>query len=307
MSMRSSQITPESRAFARSGAGRGLVIAAAVGCLLVAGPALAKKGGGHEDRRYCTATALLQFAACENELRDDFFKASAICINLSEKQERNECSAEAYAATQEGNALCREQREARRELCEALGEDRYDPDFDPDDFDDDFTNLNEFYPLAIGNTWEYEGGDETISVEVLDETKLIDGVTCIVVNDRVEDDGELVEDTDDWFGQRENGTVHYCGELVAGLRDLRGRRSRGSRAGRDRRLVQGGTRRRPVGHPHPGNAGRGPGLSPGVGARGRRGRRRGALHDLRLRQRPELDEFVPQELAELLCSGATAW
>ncbi len=49
---------------------------------------------------------------------------------------------------------------------------------------------------------------------MLDETKLIDGVTCIVVNDVVAEDGELIEDTDDWFAQHVDGTVHYCGEIA---------------------------------------------------------------------------------------------
>ncbi len=47
---------------------------------------------------------------------------------------------------------------------------------------------------------------------MLDATKSIEGVTCIVVHDRVEVEGVVVEDTDDWFGQRKNGTVDYCGE-----------------------------------------------------------------------------------------------
>jgi len=194
MSIRSSQIA--------------LAIAGAIGCLLLAGPALAQN--------YCTSTASSQFTACQNEVRDTFYTATAICTNLSDKEERSECSKEASDERKEGNQVCREQRSARRELCQALGGDRYDPDFDPDDFDEDFTDLthpNPYFPLAIANHWDYVGGDETVAVEVLDETKLIEGVTCIVVNDRVKQDGEVVEDTDDWFGQRKNGTVDYCGEL----------------------------------------------------------------------------------------------
>ena len=48
------------------------------------------------------------------------------------------------------------------------------------------TNPNPYYPLAIGNVREYVGGEETIRIEVLDKTKLIEGVTCIVVNDVVD-------------------------------------------------------------------------------------------------------------------------
>ena len=125
----------------------------------------------------------------------------------------------------------------------------------------------------IGYRWDYVGaGDEINTMEVLDKTKLIEDVTCIVVNDRVFVGGELIEDTDDWYAQRKNGTVDYCGESVrnyetfAGdeppepeLLDVHGQ----WKAGRDRdpfrhflaRIAEGG-----------------PDLSPGVVTR-RRGRR----------------------------------
>jgi hypothetical protein len=35
-------------------------------------------------------------------------------------------------------------------------------------------NLNPYFPLKVGNRWVYEGGDETITVEVLRATKLIE-------------------------------------------------------------------------------------------------------------------------------------
>lgn len=43
---------------------------------------------------------------------------------------------------------------------------------------------------------------------VLSKTKLIEGVTCIVVNDKVSENGFLVEDTDDWFAQARDGDVY---------------------------------------------------------------------------------------------------
>ena len=164
---------------------------------------------------FCTATARQQLAACLLELRDDLFNARGICINESDNEDRAECYAEAAAARSEGNDLCGDQFGARKALCGVLGEARYDPEFEEDDFDTDFSDLtrpNRYFPLGIGHHWSYAGGDETVEIEVLDKTKLIDDVTCIVVNDRVEEDGELVEDTDDWFAQNKNGDVYYCGE-----------------------------------------------------------------------------------------------
>jgi hypothetical protein len=42
-------------------------------------------------------------------------------------------------------------------------------------------------------------------VSVLNETRPIDGVSCLVFRDAVEVDGALLEDTDDWFAQDEAG------------------------------------------------------------------------------------------------------
>lgn len=177
-------------------------------------------GGNHNHNkngsRFCTKTANLQLAACRNEVEDDYFTESAVCIQISDTAERDECFDDANDSRKEGKKECGDQLEARKDLCDAIGEDRYDPDFEPDSFDSDFTNLtnpNPYYPLAIGNVWEYESDDGTGRVEVLNETKLIDGVTCIVVNDFV-DEGDAIEDTNDWIGQRTDGTVVYCGEEV---------------------------------------------------------------------------------------------
>ena len=73
---------------------------------------------------------------------------------------------------------------------------------------------NPYLPLIVGSEWIYEGEDETIVVTVTDKTKLIDGVTCLVVNDVVfDEDDQLIEDTDDWFAQDTDGNVWYCGEI----------------------------------------------------------------------------------------------
>ena len=199
---------------------RTLTIAVAMCCVLATGTAPAG-GDGH----FCSVTASAQFDACGKEVKDDFLVAKAKCINVSDTAKRNECFVEAKAQRREGRQLCGKQRAARKDLCAALGEDRYDPDFDPADFDSDFTNLtqpNPYRPLGIGNQWQYAGGDETVVIDVLDKTKLIDGVTCIVVQDAVEKDGELIEDTFDWFAQAKNGDVYYCGEEVKDFESFEG-------------------------------------------------------------------------------------
>jgi len=149
--------------------------------LLVPAPEVAiadSDDGRNEKRGFCTATAKAVFEACGHDVRSDYAIARAICINVSDDAERAQCLAEARTAKREGNQLCRDQLAGRREACEALGEERYDPPFEPADFDSDFRHLtspNPYFPLGIGYRWEYRGGNEFNVVEVLDQTKLIDG------------------------------------------------------------------------------------------------------------------------------------
>jgi hypothetical protein len=238
------------------------------------------------------------------EITDDYWIAIANCINGSESNaDRRECYSEAREERHSGMEECGEQLDARRELCDDLGEERYDPDFDPADFETDFDNQNPYWPLKVGNRWVYEGGDETITVEVLDETKLIEGVTCIVVNDLVEEDGQPIEDTDDWYGQATNGDVWYAGEIsmdfetfegddpeIAELVEIEG----SWKTGRDDAL---------------------PGIvmfaAPEEGTVYRQevslGNAEDAAevlsNDYRYGDDPELDESVPEELANLMCDG----
>ena len=262
--------------------------------------------GGKPRGRFCSATALAQFVACENEARDDSSRAQAICTNLSDAEERGDCLEAAKTESRAARQLCREQRAARSDLCAALGEQRYDPSFDPADFDSDFTSLtqpNPYFPLGIGSRWAYVGGDETVTVEVLERTKRIEGVTCIAVNDRVEREGQLVEDTDDWYGQRRDGTVDYCGELARDFETFEGDDPEAPE------LVDIG------GSWKAGRDGAKPGTiflaSPAPGAVYRQEWAPGDAEDAArvlstsygLGADPELDELVPGELAELLCAA----
>ena len=91
------------------------------------------------------------------------------------------------------------------------------PSPDPADFVDEITNP--YLPLTPGSTWTYsatsEDGEETITVTVLEETRLIQGVEATVVHDVVTDeDGGVLEDTYDWFAQDEAGNVWYLGETT---------------------------------------------------------------------------------------------
>jgi hypothetical protein len=180
------------------------------------------QAGGRDDEdsnrgSYCTRTANAQLNACGFSVHDDYWVAAALCINKSDAPERQKCFVDAKTGWREGGQECRAQREARVAICGALGEARYDPSFSPADFDSDYrhlTNPNPYFPLTIGYRWDYDGKLETNTIVARDETKLIEGVTCIVLNDKRYKNGQLVEDTDDWYGQRKDGTVDFCGEQV---------------------------------------------------------------------------------------------
>ncbi len=77
---------------------------------------------------------------------------------------------------------------------------------------------NTYLPLVPGTTRTYqvetEDGLETIVVEVLEDTRMVAGVTCVVVRDRVFLDDTLIEDTHDWYAQDNDGNVWYMGEEV---------------------------------------------------------------------------------------------
>ena len=88
------------------------------------------------------------------------------------------------------------------------------PSPDPDDFSERIDNP--WLPLLPGAEWVYETDgteSETVTVTVTGETRLVAGVTTTVVHDVVTDrDGDVVEDTYDWFAQDTAGNVWYFGE-----------------------------------------------------------------------------------------------
>jgi hypothetical protein len=177
--------------------------------------------------KYCTSTAKAARQACRNEVEDDYWIAIGNCNNLSDALDQYECLDQAALDREEGRELCGEQYEARLDVCDLVGEARHDPDFDPADFvdPDDIGGLvdpNPFFPLVPGTRWVLQGGEETITVTVLAETKLIEGVTCRVVNDVVEEDGAVIEDTDDWYAQDLAGNVWYCGEIAMDFESFEG-------------------------------------------------------------------------------------
>ena len=167
----------------------------------------------------CSASARLLRFACAADLRDDFFTATARCIDSNNPGAA--CIEAAEDELDDGREECGEIFAARLEICEVLDDATHEPPFGPA-FAANFVDPTEigisiapnpWFPLVAGNRWTYEDAEETIVVEVLTETKLIDGITCVTVNDIVTEDGDVIEDTDDWYAQDIDGNVWYCGEI----------------------------------------------------------------------------------------------
>jgi hypothetical protein len=93
----------------------------------------------------------------------------------------------------------------------------YHPDIDPADFSTLIDNP--YMPLVPGTTLTYEGGNERVVITVSDSTRSVMGVDALVVRDREYDGERLIEDTEDWFAQDDEGNVWYFGEATAECRD----------------------------------------------------------------------------------------
>jgi hypothetical protein len=98
----------------------------------------------------------------------------------------------------------------------------YQPNVDPANFSGHPID-NPFYPLVPGTQTAYEGdtdaGHERAVTEVTADTRVVMGVTCVVVHDSVTTDGQLTEDTYDWYAQDSAGNVWYFGEATQTFRD----------------------------------------------------------------------------------------
>lgn len=216
------------------------IIAVMIFFMLSPSPLMAARDSARPEHiflgNYCGKTSSHAAGSCSYETLEEFQAHWANCLNIVDKQEASSCFYEARMERKEAREECREQHAARNEVCDLIGQEQYDPDYEPGDFvdpesigygDDDIAP-NPYFPLVPGTRWVYMGEDEIITVEVLEETIEIDGVTCAVVRDVVtesgddeeeEDGGVPVEDTLDWFAQDTEGNVWYFGEISFNFED----------------------------------------------------------------------------------------
>jgi hypothetical protein len=174
-----------------------------------------------EQKGTCKKIADGMLQSGNQEALSDYWLGVANCLNLADKEERAACLEEAKASLKEDRELAKAQFEARKDVCELLGGGSYNPVIDPNNFVD--TIDNPYCTLTPGTTFIYEkhttGETEVVEVNVTGETKVILGVTCVVVHDTATVNGELMEDTIDWYAQDTAGNVWYFGEISKQFED----------------------------------------------------------------------------------------
>ena len=168
----------------------------------------------------CRLTANTVLRSCRDAAQSDYWLALAKCDNLADPAAQD-CRNQASADLRDARQSCREQNDARLAACERLGGAPYDPVINPSNFVARIDNP--YFPLTPGTTFIYEGetaqGFEHDEFAVTHNTRVIRGVTCVEVHDTVTEDGELTEDTLDWFAQDTEGNVWYFGENTHELED----------------------------------------------------------------------------------------
>ncbi|MEO6025493.1 MAG: hypothetical protein ABIR79_01315 [Candidatus Binatia bacterium] len=170
----------------------------------------------------CRATAKLADKACFQTVGAEAAIALGKCESLATKDAKKACKAAAKAVSGEGKDDCNGLSDIRKSLCDSLGKEPYAPAIDQASFLSPaatFANPNPYFPLKPGNTWTYTGGGEINVVTVTNATKVVAGVTTIVVHDVVTIAGQLHEETDDFYAQHIDGTVWYFGEISKSFDD----------------------------------------------------------------------------------------
>jgi len=185
--------------------------------LIVSG--LAFNGAAQPD--FCRRTAQDVLTSCREAAKSDYSLALGKCDNLVDPAARSQCQSQASADLNDARQTCQEQNDVRLAACDRLGGAPYDPVIDPSNF---VTRIdNPYFPLTPGTTFIYEGqtaeGFEHDEFAVTRNTRVIQGVTCVEVHDTVTLDGELAEDTLDWFAEDRDGNVWYFGENTHELED----------------------------------------------------------------------------------------
>jgi hypothetical protein len=112
----------------------------------------------------------------------------------------------------------------------AATSEEYSPNIKSEDFVQGVSH--KYLSLKPGTKYTFESRDGSksvrIEIEVNSETKQVMGVTATVVRDREYINGQLKEDTRDWYAQDKDGNVWYFGEHVQNYKNGKLKDSGGS-------------------------------------------------------------------------------
>ena len=190
-------------------------VALIMGMMVLANGVLAAGQPSVDPSSPCAQTAQWMLTEAQQSVEGDYALTIAKCLNLKSPVARADCLKQAKLDRKAGRRLARDQFDARMAICAGLRGAAYDPVIKPEEFVAGVSNP--FHTLVPGRTFVYEkiSGTTTERVEVVvtHDTKVTMGVTCMVVTDTATVDGEVVEDTLDWYAQDKTGNVWYFGEL----------------------------------------------------------------------------------------------
>ena len=162
----------------------------------------------------CEDVAGAQRRAAESAAQADLWLAAALARNAPASQAKSR-EQQARAAYDEALDLAKAQFQARTEVCEQLGGDRYDPNVSPPEFSTTIDNV--YFPHVPGQTLVYEGdsaaGFVHNEVTTTFDHVVLGGFTTRAIEDVVTLDGVLHEHATDYFAQRSDGSVWYFGEV----------------------------------------------------------------------------------------------
>lgn len=107
--------------------------------------------GGKHQSRSCSKIANTTLKACRNDIKDDFWISVGNCLNTDDREETRDCIRDARTVLREEHELCRDQRHARFDICNSIGEQPYVPEIDPANFltpEEAAANPNPLFPLT---------------------------------------------------------------------------------------------------------------------------------------------------------------
>lgn len=174
----------------------------------------------------CDQTTQAASQSCTLTAKSDYWLAVGTCDNLANDTEKTDCQNQAKSDLQTAQSDCQAQTGARTKVCQAVGQAPYGPIIKPEDFKNSTFINNPFLPLKLGTLFIYnvlQKGSKTPQginkVLVTRKTKNILGIECVVVHDTVTTNGQLVEDTLDYYAQDNSGNVWYFGEAAQQYQD----------------------------------------------------------------------------------------